>query len=299
MSCQQNQKKTFSNSNNNNITIIEKDKIKQTEIKILDTIKNVEDEKIKFNRLTELPLGLSTLKDFELNGDERSEKINDTLFIAFLKSFTEYQNKSNDLLYNNPKYEIYNTLAYSSNDSIYPEAIKFQDSIKQIGFIIATTEGSIFLEKNSSFLNKFSPYLSERMNLFLIKYNLENNQPFAEDGALIITIDEHVKRMLFWEKFKNNHPDFELPKYAENQFEMYLFYLMFGMDNTPIYEWDDTFKIRIELIDAYNRISMNYPNTRATKIINEYLKYIEKKNFKYDKSFNEYAKIKFPNMFEK
>jgi hypothetical protein len=294
LSCQQNQEKPLINSNKKNSNI---EKSKKPEIRLTDTLNNIENEEIKLNEITGLSLGAYTLIDFELNGADRSEKENDTLFIAFLKSFTDYQNKSNELLFDHPKYEIYNTLAYAPNDSIYPEAIKFQDSIQQIGFIVATSEGSIYLEKNADFLNKFSPYLSKRMNLFLSKYNVENNEPIAEDGALIITMREHIKRMLFWEKFKNNNPDFELPEYAENQFEMYLFYLMFGMDNTPIYNWNDSFKIRTELIDTFNTISTDYPDTRATKMINEYLKYLEEKDFKYDTSFNVYAKEKFPNMF--
>jgi hypothetical protein len=247
--------------------------------------------------VTQKPLGLRTLEDFEVNGSGRTTKTNDSLFVEFLKSFTTYQNSANDILYDHPKYETWNTLAYSDDDIIKSEALDFQDSVKLIGFTIGMTEGSIFLEKDPEFLNRFSQYLSKRMNSFKAQYNLENEQPLAEDGGLAITINEHIKRILFWEIFGNDHPDFELPEYANNQFEIYIFYLMFGMDNTPIHDWSDEMNVRTEMIDTYRSVISTYPNSRAAELLGDYLKYLEEKGFKYDRSFDEYGRRNFPSMY--
>jgi hypothetical protein len=294
--CQSGQNKVSVNSDTDSLHTVKNDTIRQTKVENSDLSGYIQSEEINLNGSSKLPLGLTTLKGFEQNGNVRAKKINDSLFAEFLKSFTTYQNQSNDLLYDHPKYETYNTLAYSRDDIIAPEALTFQDSIKQLGFIIGMTEGSIFLKKDPEFLDRFSPYLSERMNLFKAQYNLENEQPLAEDGGLIISTNEQIKRMLFWEKFGNKHPDFELPEYANNQFQMYLFYLMFGMDNTPIHDWSDSLNVRTELVNAYKSIIAEYPNSKATEFLIEYLKYIEQKGFKYDRSFNEYGREKFPSM---
>lgn len=243
------------------------------------------------------PLGLTILRDFELNGSNRAVKDNDSLFIEFLKAFTTYQNEMNDLLFDDPKYDTYNTLIYADESLVEADAKKFEDSVRNIGFLIAMSEGMIFLEKDPQFLAKFSQYLSERMNTFRLQYSKEIEYPLAEDGGIIISINEQINRMLFWEEFANKYPGFELPDYANDQFEMYLFYLMFGMDNTPIHDWSDSLNIRPELIKIYKQVIEKHPDSKATAYLTEYLKYLEQKNYKYDRSFNEYGREKFPDMY--
>lgn len=245
----------------------------------------------------ELPLGLTVLEDFEQNGKARSTEINDSLFVEFLKSFTTYQNHMNDQLFDDPMYDTYNTLVYADEDLVDPKAKEFEDSVENIGFYVSSSEGMIFLEKDPQFLEKFSMYLSVRMNKFRIQYSKEIQYPLAEDGGIIISTDEHIKRMLFWEKFANDNTDFELPNYANDQFEMYLFYLMFGMDNTPVHDWSDSLQIRPEVIATYKQIIVEHPNSKATKYLKDYMNYLEQKNFKYDRSFDEYGREKFPEMY--
>ncbi len=103
--------------------------------------------------------------------------------------------------------------------------------------------------------------------------------------------------MLFWEKFANEHEDFEFPNYAIEQFERYLFYLMFGMDNTPINNWSDSLNIRPELIKTYKDIIDKYPNSKAAAYLKDYLYYLEKKNNQYDNSFHKYAREKFTDLY--
>ncbi|MEO1254718.1 MAG: hypothetical protein AAFY41_07525 [Bacteroidota bacterium] len=246
---------------------------------------------------SQLPSGLAVLGDFKQNAENRSNKVNDSLFVEFLKSFTTYQNSMNDLLFDDPMYDTYNTLVYADDNLVDPKAREFEDSVQTMGFYISTSEGMIFLEKDPQFLEKFSNYLSERMNTFRIQYSKEIQYPLAEDGGIIISTDEHIKRMLFWEKFAKNNTDFELPDYANDQFEMYLFYLMFGMDNTPIHDWSDSLKIRPEVVETYNNIIDRFPNSDAVSYLTDYLNYLEQKNFKYDRSFDEYGRQKFPEMY--
>lgn len=249
------------------------------------------------SKKSELPLGLSILKDFEQNSSERSVKENDSLFIEFLKSFTTYQDNMNDLLFDDPNYDTYNTLIYADENLVKPMAKEFEDSVRDMGFYVSMSEGMIFLEKDPQFLSKFSEYLSERMNTFRIQYSKEIEYPLAEDGGIIISSGELIQRVLFWEKFRDENSDFELPDYSNDQFEMHLFYLMFGMDNTPIHDWSDSLKIRPEVIENYRLIIERYQNSKAAEYLNDYLNYLEQKNYKYDRSFNEYGKEKFPTMY--
>ena len=263
-----------------------------------DEINPSKGESMEIMDSLDTPFGLSVLLEFEKNGKSRSTTTNDSLFAIFLKSFTTYQNQANNSLYDDQNYEIYNTLIYSDDDAVDPKALEFQDSVKHMGFIIGMTEGIIFLEKDPEFLNRFSPYLSQGMNIFLKQYNLENEEPFSEDGGLTISIEEQINRMIFWEDFSDKNTDFELPEYANNNFEMYLFYLMFGMDNSPIHDWSDSMKIRTELIDAYNSVIQNHPNSRAVPFLKDYLSYIQQKKYRYDRSFDDFGREKFPQLYD-
>ena len=168
--------------------------------------------------------------------------------MEFLINFTTYQNNLNDSLYNDANYETYNTLIYSNETLIDPKAKEFEAIIKEYGFFISSSEGDIFLEKDPSFLNNFTIYLSERMNVFKKQYIKEIKFPIAEDGGIIISTKELIERMLFWEHFARSNKGFELPEYAQEEFENNLFYLMFGMDNTPIFDWNSQpHKIKSEL----------------------------------------------------
>lgn len=245
------------------------------------------------------PLGLEVLEDFEKNGEKRSKQVNDRLFIEFLKSFNAYQNEMNERLYDDSNYETYNTLIYADKEMIEPEAKEFEDSVKNLGFYVSASEGMIFLEKDPQFLKRFAKYLSEPMNTFRNQYSKEILSPMASDGGLIISTKEQIQRMLFWERFAYQHSDFELPNYANEQFKMYLFYLMFGMDNTPIHDWSDSLNIRPEVIKTYKQIIEEYPKSDAVPYLIDYLDFLEQKNFKYDRSFNEYGRRKFPDMYGK
>ena len=245
----------------------------------------------------EVPLGSLTILDFVQNGLNRLVKTNDSLFIEFLTSFTTYQNNTNDILYNSAKYEIDNTLAYSQDDVVAPEALEFRDSVKQMGFIVAMTEGSIYLDKDPDFLKQFSPYLSKRMNVFLEEYRDDINNPFMVDNSIIISFKELIRRMIFWENFSKDQPDFELPEYAYNEFEKYVFYLMLGTGNTPIHDWGNPMKVRIEILETYNSVIKQYPNSKASEYLKDFLKYLEQKKFIYDNSFHQYGREKFPNFY--
>ena len=286
--CQNSQHKREDDSSNKQLL----DTAQTTEkaIAITDTVESTLEVEIDLSDLMPESLGLSTLKDFKLNGNQRSKSINDSLFIEFLKGFTTYQNSANNLLFNHPKYDIWNTLAYSPDNKI------FEDSIKKMGFIVAMTEGLIYLDKDPQFLSRFRPYLSERMNDFLIEYQKDISNPFMDDGSIMISITELIRRMMFWEDF-SKYEDFEFPNYSNGEFEKYLFILMLGTGNTPIHDWSDSSTIRPEMIETYNSVIEEYPDSKASEYLKDYLIYLEQKSYRYDGSFHEYGEEKFPSMY--
>lgn len=279
--------------------------LKSVDLKKVDLINDVSNSKdfssISKSKylLSENSVSLLTLKDFKKNGDLRSTKNNDSLFMEFLINFTSYQNILNDSLYRDPNYETYNTLIYSDETLIDPKAKVLESIINEYGFFISSSEGAIFFEKNPSFLNNFTIYLSETMNVFKKQYIKEIKFPILADGAIIISTKELIDRMLFWEKFASSNKNFELTEYAQVEFEMNLFYLMFGIDNTPIFDWNSQpYTIKSELIKAFERVIEEHPESKSVKYLEDYLVFIEDKKFIYNKEFDEYARMKFPKKFE-
>ena len=293
LSCQNQEKHVKDNVNKKTDSI----KLDETEITEQDTIHKSISQKINSAITQKKVFGKDILDDFQMNGDKRETKINDSLFVKFLENFNAYQNNENDLLYKNSKYETWNTLAYSTDNSISKEALNFQDSVKKIGFLVGTNEGDIYLKKDPNFLNKFKPFLSKRMNKFIDQYNIEINIPFLSDASIMISNTEHIRRIIFWEKFAKNHKYFELPSYAESQYINYLSSFMLGTDNSPICDWSDSNKIYVGVIDSYKDVISEYPNSKSAKYLMEYLEYLEQKNFKYDSSLKVDLKEKFPEVF--
>ena len=276
---------------------VDSSKIIQPKSKETDSVKAVQEPKETSDESTTQPLGLKTIKDFELNGRKRATKINDSRFAEFLKAFTIYQNSANDSLFHHPDYDLWNTLVYSPDDVVSSEALHFRDSVREIGFVVAASEGSIYLDKDPNFLIRFSPYLSKRMNSFLTEYNEDIWHPFTEDNSIMVSTEEHIRRIVFWENFSKENPDFELPDYASRTFRFLLFRFMMGTGNSAIHDWGNPPRVRPEVIESFQRVIDDNPSSTSAKYLNDYLNFLEKKNFIWDRTFNEYGREKFPEMY--
>lgn len=149
------------------------------------------------------------------------------------------------------------------------------------GLIIDNAEGSFWAMPSpdvveTHVLAKVSPM----MKTYLGQYKKEILNRSAEDNGLIISCQEAAERMIFWENFAQNNPTFLLKNEAENNFIEYLNTLMYGLNNTPAYEYE-TNKLTAEYENAYKWLFKNHAKSKGTAAIQEvYTFYQQNKGIK-------------------
>lgn len=221
----------------------------------------------------------------------------DQIFADYLRGLPDFLDASNEKLYEHPNYEVYSAAVYESSEQVLPSWLKFRDSIRELGLKISLEEGVIYLREDPDFTDRFVPGLSPGMQNFARQYVRELQQPFWRDASIVVPVSEHVERLKFWDRFSREQTDSELRAYAYDRYQAYLFTLMFGTDNTPIYEWESSSAIRPELISAYGKLAAETGGSQAAPTLAEYLLFLEERNFRYEpESFGAYARRLFPEL---
>lgn len=221
----------------------------------------------------------------------------DSLFARLILELPGYLEGANQTLYEDPAYEIYSAAVYESMAQHLPAWNRFKDSLSLQGLKVESEEGVLYIREDPEFLAKFLTGLSEPMNTFGKQYLFELRNPFWADASIMVSVDEHSRRLLFWDEFTARNKDFQLYDYAFNRFEAYLYFLMFGTDNTPIYTWEEPRRVRDELIDTFTRYAENHPESQSAPLLREYLLFLEERDYKFQQSaYSEFAHQLMPSM---
>ncbi len=173
--------------------------------------------------------------------------------------------------------KIYDTIKKSFKMDYNP----YTKRLGAVGLMIDNTEGNFWAMPSpdaveTHVLAKVSPTMKE----YLAQNKKEVLNRSAEDGGLIISCQEAAERMIFWENFAQKNPTFILKNEAENNFIDYLNTLMYGLSNTPAYEYE-TNKLNSEYENVYKWLFKNHPKSRATAAIQEvYTFYQQNKGIK-------------------
>lgn len=104
---------------------------------------------------------------------------------------------------------------------------KYKAELQKVGLLIYQGEGMYYVEADSKWFSKeFSDSLPDEWRIFLKQSDHEAKNRFAEDGALQISFEELRKRVIFWEDFLNDYPDFPENSSVKELLSNYLsFYL--------------------------------------------------------------------------
>lgn len=112
----------------------------------------------------------------------------------------------------------------------------------------------------SIFGNKVTP----DYNIYIDQLSKEDEKLYAADAGLVISWKELGERTVFWENFIRKYPDSFLVSRAKEMYNNYLYDYLFGMENTPTYEYSDR-TIYPENREEFRRIIKKYPNSDVAK----------------------------------
>ncbi len=220
---------------------------------------------------------------------DSTKSISNNDFKFFLEEYVSTINRLNDILYEHPDYEEFNSIIYADESLHKPKAIDFQRKVIEYGYRVASTEGAIFLERNTEFIkDHLGQYLTNDMTAFFELYAIEANQPYGEDGGIFLPLNQLVDRAIRWEKFHNSNSEFIFSEYASNELQAYKYFLMMGMDNTPAFGWTNQFQD--EFKNALEYSINTYPESKLSKLFQDYLELLEETDFKETEKVTQFVK---------
>ncbi len=174
---------------------------------------------------------------------------------------------------------------YWPTDSLTPEQQGVLPSDKALiatlqanGFKFLSSEGVWYVVENRDSIQKwFSPLVSPSMRDYLEMVTQQDNEGYAEDGAIIIPIESLVDRAVWWERFANGHTGFIMMDDVMGKYQFYLTELMRGEDNTPAVDWDDQY-ITDYFLKGYRHLFAKYPESNTAKLLKPYFDALQQKD---------------------
>ncbi|WP_338812944.1 hypothetical protein V9L05_16525 [Bernardetia sp. Wsw4-3y2] len=212
-------------------------------------------------------------------------------FLIFDKLYTSLAYNLDEQHYKNGEqsgqYDKYDQIAgiyngYNDGKDASPEIMAYHKELASHGFGIGMVEGSTFILQNRDFLKEyFYDKISEPLQKYLVQKNKEAKEMFASDGGLIISPTRLAERIIWAENFIKENPDFysELMDELKGSKKIYLTYLLEGMDNTPLFDYQ-TKEITQDFQEAYQTVTSSYSDTETATIIKPYYEAIKNKNTK-------------------
>lgn len=240
----------------------------------------------RFNKYLDLDISIIPSAEKEINDciSSFTDKEKDSLYILYQRVFYNAVNKLNDSL--ESKYS--SVLEKNTNDQNDSAVIKFRQLLDKSGLVLQMTEGSYFVDVQSSyFYNLFKGKISKSLDEYLKIRSVEMANTFSEDAMLLISYEELYNRVVIWEDFIKDNQAFFLKKTSVAFYQHYLSVLLTGMDNTPAFSFENGI-LNFELKSLYEKVIKKADPRESTSIITEYYNLLKANQFKQPKEINDF-----------
>ena len=239
--------------------------------------------------LTE-PSSLAGLELFKNDFNKEKTADNDAAFMIYLKFQSSLIDTLNAQLPEHPHYDEISSLIWADTTLYKPEGKAYEKELAKYGLRLTSTEGMMYIARDVAPIKRyFYQHLSSSTQRFFPQFEAETNQPFAEDGGLAITVNELADRVGFWDAFLSDYPRHIFSKFAKDNKEAYLYFLLIGMNNTPAFDYE-SHKIDDEFLTGFKYFIQKYPDTGSAKVVDEYLKLLEANGYKKNEAVEAFIK---------
>ncbi|MDD2475888.1 MAG: hypothetical protein PHI32_08250 [Dysgonamonadaceae bacterium] len=212
----------------------------------------------------------------------------DNSIILFLDEYEKLRTNFNEILFDLNNYDSLNEFAFKRDTANNKNAYEFYQLAENNGFIIASSEGMIYLAKNTDYIKSDLAELIDSTSIeFLNLYCQEIENVCCEDAAIIISEQELVKRAFLWGNLLEKTHGLEYQSVAESEFNNYLSLIFNGLDNTPSFEWQ-TKKFNKTRFNLMIKIIETHPDSKASKIFKEFTQLLVSEDFKQTDKIDEY-----------
>lgn len=108
------------------------------------------------------------------------------------------------------------------------------------GYRLTMIEGSLYPIMNYAAFDKYTSYVNKDIKQYIRIMAVETSNISTEDGGLMIGYQEMLNRALNQEQFLNDYPKSNRKKQIQMLLNEYTFYTFYGLDNTPLFDYDTT-----------------------------------------------------------
>lgn len=92
-------------------------------------------------------------------------------------------------------------------------------------------------------------------------------QPFLSDDAVIVDPPTLVHRAIWWEQFLARYPHHIYDSTARSNYNVLVYVMIAGVDNTPVTGFDSTRKIDPYYDSVYQLLRDSFPHSHANAVI--------------------------------
>lgn len=150
------------------------------------------------------------------------------------------------------------------------------------------SEGNIYISIQPDFLYKnFQPYLSIPYQEFLAIEKKEKAERCTEDAGLRISFDELGNRIIIWENFLKEYPDFEFNKEIREKNNWYLKLFLRGLNNSPLFSYSDDL-LNPEIKIAYENYIQKNGESQSGKLVKGFYDLLQTEGFKRNEKIEQY-----------
>jgi hypothetical protein len=211
--------------------------------------------------------------------DKKDSSNNDLAFKIYLEFQAKLIDSLNNRLNHSPDFETINSLIWADTTLHEKVAKNYEKILNSNGLVLRSTEGMIFIDRDMTPIKShFYKYLSPSTQRFFLQFANETDIAYSEDGGIVISLKELADRLWFWDAFLHDYPQHVFTDVARNNVEVYLYFLMAGMDNTPAYQDDG--KLSNEVLEACQYFINKYPTLSSSTVVREYLKLLAENDYK-------------------
>lgn len=198
--------------------------------------------------------------------------------------FIKYQKDENfDYLFK--KYglsiEKLNSLEYLSREKVLKDELELKQHLIDhisLGYKLGTSEGIYYyLIDNQKLVDVFSENITNEYSDYLKILALDTNEPFMNDGSLVISMEKLAERILVVESFKMIYPysDF-LPKVSEI-YKSYIYTYFYGDNHDPNFDYNTSI-MKNEVIKEFEKSIEKYQYTNFADIIRGFIENLKANN---------------------
>ncbi|MEY3444303.1 MAG: hypothetical protein RLZZ519_2584 [Bacteroidota bacterium] len=139
------------------------------------------------------------------------------------------------------------------------------------------------------FDDEVGPFVSEPMQKFLAQRKKELGEGYANDGGLVVAIQDLADRAVFWDNFLVEYPTFVNVPFIRSLARNYAVDIVLGLDNTPSLGYEEDGALEKEFKDAYDWVLKEHPNTETAVLVQEWCDLLKQTGWKRSPKTDAYA----------